>query len=358
MPSRLKDNLNSQYFDAANRLASKNRRKRIVAYVESYDDIYFWRTVLSRFEDDTRYFEVMLPSHKKLERGKKSVLMNIIRGERREERGESDAILGPSMIACVDADYDYLLQGVTSQSKCVIENPYVFHTYAYAIENLQCYAPSLHDVATGVTLNDHRIFDFRDYLRQYSEAIFPLFVWSVWIYRTGNHNRFSLTDMARVIDPGGFNVQTPQPSIEHLRRKVGTKVRQLQAEFPDNKEAYLATKQSIKDLGITPQTTYLYIQGHSLFDNVVVPIMNKVCNRLRQERQDEIQRTAVHHMQRRNEMSCYEHSLQDIRQMLKKNAGYTQAEPFLRILADVERFLNAEATPQEPSATQQTSPGT
>jgi len=325
---KLRDNITSGYLDAANRLAAKNKRRRIVAYVESYDDIYFWRTVLSRFEDDTRYFEVMLPSHKKLERGTKSVLMNFI--------GKS---VGPSMIACVDADYDYLLQGVTPQSRNVLQSPYVFHTYAYAIENLQCYAPSLHDVCTAVTLNDHRIFDFRDYLRQYSEAIFPLFVWSVWIYRTGNHNRFSLADLARIIDPGGFNVQQPQPSIDHLRRKVNTKIRQLQSEFPGNKDAYLQTKQSVRDLGVTPQTTYLYIQGHSLFDNVVVPIMTKVCNRLRQERQEEIQRTAIHHMQRKNEMSCYEHSLQDIRQMLKKNTGYINSEPFRRTQDDVERFL-------------------
>ena len=126
MPSKLKDNLNSRYFEAANALTSKQARRRIVAYVESYDDIYFWRTVLSRFEDEQRYFEVMLPSHKKLERGKKSVLMNFV-GER----------IGPDMIACVDADFDYLLQGVTPQSQTVLESPYVFHTYAYAIENLQ-----------------------------------------------------------------------------------------------------------------------------------------------------------------------------------------------------------------------------
>ena len=62
MPSRLRDNLNSSYFEAANALRSKTARHRIVAYVESYDDIYFWRTVLSEFENDKRYFEVMLPS--------------------------------------------------------------------------------------------------------------------------------------------------------------------------------------------------------------------------------------------------------------------------------------------------------
>ncbi len=331
MPSKLKDNLSSSYFEAANRLTSKTARRRIVAYVESYDDIYFWRTVLSRFENSERYFEVMLPSHQRLERGKKSVLMNFV-GDR----------IGPDMIACVDADYDYLLQGATPQSKKVVGSPYVFHTYAYAIENMQCYAPSLHDTCVAVTLNDHRIFDFQEYLRQYSEAIFPLFVWSVWAYRAGKHNKFSLSDFNRVTDPGGFNIFEPGYSIEHLRRKVGVKVRQLQAEYPGNKEEYLRTKETIKALGVTPQTTYLYIQGHHLFDTVVVPILNKVCNRLRQERQDEIARTARHHQQKRNEMSCYEHSLQDIRQMLKKNTGYQLSPQFERIQNDISQYLTKE----------------
>lgn len=243
------------------------------------------------------------------------------------------------MIACVDADLDYLLQGATPQSKKVIESPYVFHTYAYAIENLQCYAPSLHDTCVAVTLNDHRIFDFEDYLGQYSEAVFPLFVWVVWSYTTGHHNQFSLTDFGRVTDPGGFNVMEPQYSINRLRKKVGVKIRQLQDEFPGNKAEYLKTKERIKSLGVTPQNAYLYIQGHHLFDTVVVPILNKVCNRLRQERQDEIARTARHHTQKRNEMSCYEHSLQDITQMLKKNTGYMRSELFQRIQQDIDSYL-------------------
>lgn len=47
MSNRLKDNLNSRYFEAANQMTSKKAKRRIVAYVESYDDIYFWRTVLA-----------------------------------------------------------------------------------------------------------------------------------------------------------------------------------------------------------------------------------------------------------------------------------------------------------------------
>ena len=39
MANRLRDNINSRYFEAANSLTSKKARHRIVAYVESYDDI-------------------------------------------------------------------------------------------------------------------------------------------------------------------------------------------------------------------------------------------------------------------------------------------------------------------------------
>ena len=56
MSKTLKDNITSQYFQAANAMKSHQARRRIVAYVESYDDIYFWRTVLSQFEDEHRYF--------------------------------------------------------------------------------------------------------------------------------------------------------------------------------------------------------------------------------------------------------------------------------------------------------------
>ena len=337
MSSRLIDNIDSRYFEAANALRGKRARRRIVAYVESYDDIYFWRTVLSRFEDEKRYFEVMLPSKVNLTRGKKSVLMNFV--------GDH---VGPDMIACVDADYDYLLQGVTEQSRRVIRSPYVFHTYVYAIENYQCYAPSLHDVCVAVTLNDHRIFDFQDYFRQYSEACFPLFVWSVWAYRTGHHGRFSLSDFNRVADPGGFTVQNPQVSIEHMRRKVKTKVHELQRQFPNNKEAYLKVKDDLLALGITPQTTYLYMQGHHLFDTVVAPILTKVCNLLRQERQTEIYRSQAHRTQKRNEMSCYENSQQDIKSMLKKNTGYQRASRFVQLQEDMRRYLETSSPSRKP----------
>ena len=101
--------ITSNYISAANALHGKKKKRRIVAYVESYDDVLFWRTVLSDFEDEHRYFEVMLPTRKSLSKGKKKAIMSML------SNGG-----GENMIACVDADYDYLLQGRTETSKTVI----------------------------------------------------------------------------------------------------------------------------------------------------------------------------------------------------------------------------------------------
>lgn len=328
MGKRLTDNINSQYFEAANKMTSKKARRKIVAYVESYDDVFFWRSVLGRFENEKMEFDIMLPSRNQhLDRGKKAAISNMLKG------------VGRDMIACVDADYDYLMNGATPTSRAVISNPYVLHTYAYAIESYQCFAPSLHNVCVMVTLNDHSIFDFEDYMRQLSEAIFPLFVWSIWHYRRSIYGQFTITDLNRIVELGGFSIHNPQYSIDNMRRKVHNKVRQLQQRHPEAKESYLALKSELIRMGVTPQTTYMYIQGHHLFNKIVLPILGRVCNILVQEREGEIRRQAVHDTQRRNELSCYTNSIQDITQMLKKNMGYMDSEPFRRILADVERIL-------------------
>ena len=61
MGKRLTENLSSLYIGAANKLKPKRARRKIVAYVESYEDISLWRALLSEYENENRYFEVMLP---------------------------------------------------------------------------------------------------------------------------------------------------------------------------------------------------------------------------------------------------------------------------------------------------------
>nr|MBP7098633.1 DUF4435 domain-containing protein [Prevotella sp.]MBP8687788.1 DUF4435 domain-containing protein [Prevotella sp.]MBP9983451.1 DUF4435 domain-containing protein [Prevotella sp.] len=239
MSKRLNENITSRYFEAANGLGSKGARRKIIAYVESYDDVFFWRTILGNYEDGSRYFEVMLPARmNRLERGKKAAIANIIEG------------VGNNMIACVDADYDYIIQGASPASRTLLTNRYIFHTYAYAIENLQCYAPSLHNVVVAVVLNDHSIFDFNEFMTRYSEIIYPLFVWNIWYYRSDHYAEFTITDFDNIIELGDVRIDNPEYAFDKLYKKVSRAVDGFKKKNPNARESYLAIKDDLNRLGV------------------------------------------------------------------------------------------------------------
>lgn len=323
--NKLTGYISSGYISAANALNSQKAKKRIVAYVESYDDVYFWRSLLSQYENESRFFEVMLPSRKRLVRGKKSVLQHL-----------HTENVGKSMIACVDADYDYLLQGCTEQSQFMLSTPYVLHTYAYSIENLQCYSQGLHDVCVMATLNDHRIFDFTSFMARLSELLYPLLVWSVDLYRNNDYNGFTLTQLCSIASISHFHLRDAEAYLQRVERRVEEKLRWLRTNFTGRKERLEKLDAEIRTLGVTPPTTYLYLHGHTLFESVVMPILTAVCETLRREREEEIYRLAVHNTQRANEIACYKHSVEEIATMLKKSHGYLLSPIAQRIRNDIE----------------------
>ena len=332
MAKRLTDNINSQYFEAINKMTPKKARRRIVVYVESYDDVFFWRSVLGRYEDDKLTFDIMLPSRNQhLDRGKKAAISNMLKG------------VGRDMIACVDADYDYILQGATEMSRQMLENPYIFHTYAYAIENFQCYAKGLHETCVMVTLNDHRIFNFERFLQSYSQTIWPLFVWHVvFLQRRKMTMHFDMCEFNKVVVLPSVRIQNPKWAIEYLSKKVRAKMFQLERRFPKLKDALPETERMLRDLGINDNNTYLYIQGHHLFDLVVSPVVQTVCDILRNEQENDIRDRAVHSEQARTEIACYENSLGKVKMMMKKNTYYQFSSEFQKILADVEEYLKKD----------------
>ena len=325
---RLADNLNSQYIASANRLKPHGARHKIVAYVESYDDVLFWRNTLQEFEDEKFYFEVMLPCRTSLAKGKKSALMNRLGNN-----------LGTYMIACVDADYDWLMQGSTPMSRAVTQTPYVFHTYVYAIENYQCYAPCLHTACVMSTLNDRAVVDLEAFMAEYSRMVWPLFVWNVWAYRYGRNTGFCMSQFAEIVTFHDTSPYALAKLLDNLRRKVNKAVAWLQRKFPDGKKTYAPLRDSLLGMGLTPETTYLYMQGHALFDNVVMPLLNPLCTVLRREREKEIMRLAVHQTQKQNELSSYRHSQCPVDVMLKKGNGYKDYAPYQLLRDDIRRLM-------------------
>jgi hypothetical protein len=193
------------------------------------------------------------------------------------------------------------------------------------------------------TLDDAPTVDFVDFLSRYSRIIFPLFVWNIMMYRRREYGSFTITDFNTVIRIQHKRTEQLNEVFNKLHHKVRVKVNELQRRFPNMKDEYLKTKDSLLSLGVTQDTTYLYIQGHHLFDSVVVPTMQTVCEDLRRQRETEIRRKAKHVVQLQNELSAYMRSVSDIGEMLKKNLGYTKSEPYKRVLQSIEKMIGTNS---------------
>lgn len=330
MAKRLRDNVTSSYFEAAHLLYSKKARRKIRAFVESYDDISFWKMIFDEFPSDKYEFQVMLPSSDSLAKGKKMVLMNTLNVDE----------LGKSMIACVDSDYDFLLEDTTSTSRKINGNRYIFQTYAYAIENHRCFAKGLHEACVQATLNDRKIIDFEKFLEEYSKIVYPLFLWNIWFYRHHDNHTFSMTDLNSCTIIRNVHLSHPETSLKRVEQEVQKMLSHLEHQFMDYADSVHALGKKLEKFGLKPQTTYLFMQGHHIMDDVVMKLLNPVCAELRREREEEIRRLAAHEEQFRNEMTAYEHSMVSVDVALKRNNASKDLFLYRWLCQDIESFLN------------------
>lgn len=175
---------------------------------------------------------------------------------------------------------------------------------------------------------------------EYSRIVWPLFVWSVWAYRYGYYREFSLTHFADVVSFHSVNpARGGQSALDSLKHKVNKTITMLQRRYPQGRKTYAPLREELLSMGLTPDTTYLYIQGHTLFDGVVMPLLTPICNILRREREREITRLAMHATQKQNEWSSYEHSICSVDVMLKKGSGFRQSPPYQLLKADITRLM-------------------
>ena len=136
------------------------------------------------------------------------------------------------------------------------------------------------------------------------------------------------------------DLKHPYACLDKLKAVVKAKLAELCTRFPQHVEQVDALGRELEQLGLTPDTAYLYMQGHHIMDNVVLRLLIPICTLLRREREQEIKRLAGHDEQRRNELAGYENSQASVQVMLKKNGDYKDLYLYQWIRDDIARFLD------------------
>ena len=301
--------------------------RRILAFVEGYEDVAFWRTIFAPFESDEVRFDVSVPLRGDLAKGKKVLL-------------KSSGSCHPNLVMCMDSDFDYLFADQTEDAQTINSSPYLFHTYAYSIENYLCYAPSLHDVCVRATKNDAHIFDFEAFFEEYSRTIYPAFVWYAYSAQISTPNIFTLTNFKNTVRLGYLDIdQNGADTLRWLRKQVDRRIEVLTAEHPEVAERLGEFEILLHNRGVTPEQTYLFMHGHTLMDNVVMVVLDAVCSKLKLLATDRINRSEREGIGLTNELSNYNNSLCNVREALLFNENYKECFLYRKLQKDIENFL-------------------
>ena len=329
--SKLVRNLSSGYLSVSQAFSRENRQGRTVyAYVEGYEDIAFWRGVFSAYETESLRFEINTPSRDDLAKGKKVLLA----------MAEN---CGDSMVLCVDSDFDYLFGDHTAQSRQVNRSPFIFQTYVYSVENYLCYPPSLREACVRATNNDTYLFDFEYFMREYSRAIYSVFLWYVYSALQKKENFFTLNDFRNTVKLNYLQLENNgEETIAWLRRVVSRKLQKLEQHYPHWVNKVLEFGNGLKHKGVTADNVYLYMHGHTLFDHVVLIAVNTVCETLKMQMLELIRRSNKTGTALNNEYSNYKNSLRDIASILKDNGQYRKVELFRKLESDIEAFIRRQ----------------
>lgn len=310
-------------------LPPEDDRYLVHVFVEGYEDVAFWRGIFDNFHNPYLRFEISVPNRDDLPKGKK-VLMSMIGKTRKED-----------ILLCVDSDFDYLFDGSTEQSREILEAENMFHTYTYATENYLCYAPSLRNVCVRATKNDTRIFDFVRFMDEYSKTIYPLFLWYVYSAQLSHESVFTLAEFRASVRLNYVDIRANgEYTLAWLARNVARREEALKANNPEMSEAVEALGEKLKERGVERENCYLFMHGHTLMDNVTMPLLSAVCDKLRQLSVAKIHGSRVEGVALKNELQNYTNTLRSIRDVLLDNDNYTSCPLYKRLRDDIQQYLD------------------
>ncbi|MBK8561794.1 MAG: DUF4435 domain-containing protein [Saprospiraceae bacterium] len=232
------------------------------------------------------------------------------------------------LLLCVDADYDYLLQ-----SKAFLSTPYIFHTYAFSIENFFCNPAALWAIYLAAGGKADEAFDFEGFMKEYSRIIHPLFLLSV-VSEKENDGVFGLKKCGSAVCPP-FDWMAEMPVedwLEKVRQRIAAQVSEIQPKLKNlNSETW---EKQLSDLGATPENTCWFVRGHNwmAFMEQFVALSVFRSSQSTEERKNRISE---------GELALFTETVEKVKALLRSHSHYADGSFFEKILGDIRGTLNA-----------------
>ena len=190
------------------------------------------------------------------------------------------------------------------------------------------------------TKNDTLIFNFEKFMTAYSRTIYPLFLWYAYSARRKSEKAFSLLDFRSSVRLNYLDLRDDGAETLHwLGRQVEKRLRTLEANHPTWIGEVAAFGRHIRQFGVETDNVYFFMQGHTLLDNVVLILLHTVCERLRDMTVERITSGTKQGVSLKNELSNYNNSLRNVREVLLDNEQYKECFLYKKLKKDIELYI-------------------
>lgn len=319
----------------------------ITAYVEGLDDVVFWEDVFRKFAPSLKINFSFYSRESNYESGKLTVLTenNIQKADLR-------------LILCVDSDFDYLLK-----SEPIYSNPYIFHTYAYSIENFKFFPYNLNIIAKKCSLPLQETFCFIKFLEDYSKTVYEIFLY-ITFFRKQEYNakKQGLEVNSEILISNenlnpvfGFDQSEIKSEINlsnlsnngaNLIKLLEDRVNKCKSEI-ENKHKNIDLKaienDLIEEFEVKPENIYWYIRGHTLYKYVVTHLLKRIVKIYQDERENDYN---IDSQEGKNKLNEYKNYTKRIRCETLLQDGHNSCLLYLelcplmeKIKQDIDRYL-------------------
>lgn len=327
MCSSLLSNQNSEEFEKENLLT--NRPNCVHVIVEDEDDCRFWNDLLCYSMPNLVFDINPYQNGKNLTKGKHRLLNDVTR-------------YGKWYIACVDSDYDYLLDDISPYYQS-LQCPFVIQTQVYSFENYVCNPSTLQKVCFQAVLCNST-YNFVTFINKLSKLLYPILTWSLYLQSIGDTNSFKIgSDWGNILPCAeGLDKKTEQELLDKVDSLVTQKINNLKQNHPNeqaNVESFGISLRSKFDL--KPSNAYMYVQGHALFSYVLNVLIKPTCEDLRRTRINFIKQNCINPNQLQDSLNHYKTRCHDYETSLMDNFEYKYNNPY--ILAIINKIQNVLA---------------
>ena len=301
---------------------------RVIVEIEDSIDMGFWKDILKE-QCPSKDFHFN-PYHTVLN---DNDMGNRVKGKTRIMEMASQ--MNDWHIGCIDSDYDWILSDYCDKGKTINDNKYLLQTYAYSFENLLCLSSALNDFCQETT-EECTDVDFNDYVQKVSATIYPLLIWSLYLYSKGNHD-FTPTAWHDILIS---TLKDTEASLTLIEEKVKAKFDELNTIHASEISERDNLKESLsKTKGITEENAYLFVRGQELFDHLVNSILKPIIESLRIQHYDRIKESDIDKEARTIALKDYSNKQKSVKDLLYKNYRY-KGQTFIydMICEDVEKI--------------------